>query len=292
MLDQLVQGPNGHCEAAAFLNQFCPWMAPAERAGAIDRAFGERKFWTPTSLGDALGLTWEEHDDCDITAIRPAGATDAEMAAVRTTKNTVAQRKRRRQQTPKPKKEPLPAIRAKVIADVLQPGVRRTVKDLCAAVKKRTHFIIIARKGDAHLKAAVHDAIKFGVTHGIFRKQVEAGPRGPVAWISAGCGHEFPTVGKTCPQVRVLIIEEGLSTGCVDAAGSVPEDSWLTGEWPPDGGREAQAPPSAADTALDLRKTRKTFIDKKKDCFCCLKGEGTDFLSRPCPRHHACGGQA
>lgn len=234
-------------------------MAPAERADAIDRAFRERKFWSSAALGNALSLTWEEHDDCEITAIRPARATDAEMAAVRKMKNTAAKREARKQEAPKPKKEPLPAIRAKIIADLLRPGERRTVKDLCKAVKKLARFKNLRRDRPGEpplknrLKAAVHEAIKFGVAHGMLLKQIEPGPVALITKINdteqdrgAGCGQENPTVGKTCPQVRVLIIEEGLSTGGVEAGPASEDEDWFTGEWEgsdPDGGRVALSAP-------------------------------------------------
>lgn len=249
MIELLLQSPAGHREANAFIEQSCPWMTPTEHADIFAR---KRTFWTPAAVGNAIGLTWAEHDDC-CPAIRPAGATDAEMAAIRTMKNTAAKRETRKQEAPKPKKEPLPSLRAKVIADMLRPGERRTVKDLCKAVKKRGRFAHL--KGVDRLKAAVHDAVNFGIAHGMLLKQIEPGP---VAWImkiggdkpghSAGCGQENPTVGKTCPQVRVLIKESGLPVGEPITEPPVEDEDWFTGEWDgssPDSGRVAQAPPSA-----------------------------------------------
>lgn len=264
MVDVLLQGgPDGHREAAAFAEQSCPWMTSAE----FDDIFAQKRtFWTPAAIGDALGLTRKEQGDCRITAIRPAGATDADMAADRRMKNTAAKREARKQEAPRSKKQPLPSIRAKIISEKLKPGQRRTVNDVCTAVKKLSRF---RPKTGSGLKAAVHAAIEFGVAHGMFLKQVEPGPRGPVAWIvkldpmeqgrGSGCGQEFPTVGKTCPQVRVLIIEEALPVGEAAAEPAVEDDDWFTGEWEqdgsdPDGGRVAQAPPSAGNSVIEKKE--------------------------------------
>ncbi|WP_166300387.1 hypothetical protein [Bradyrhizobium sp. 2S1] len=281
MLDILVQGPDGHSEATAFLDQSCPWMAPAERADAIDRAFRGRKFWSPATLGDALGLTWKEHDDCEITAIRPAGATDAEMAAVRKMKNTAAKREARRQETPAPKKEPLPAIRAKLIADLLKPGERCTVKDLCAKKKR----LGLARLKGKSLTDAVHRAIARGIAQGLLRKDVVAEHAGylAVAWITKvqpetqAADTKNLSIEKPCPQVRVSIIEEGLPASGAAAPLSEDED-WFTGEWdgPDPGGRVAlSAPPAATKTVINLPASTKTVLNRKEGNRLCFYREAT-----------------
>ncbi|WFU14409.1 hypothetical protein [Bradyrhizobium sp. CB3481] len=216
--------PDGERDAFDFLILSCPWMAPGDRPAAVDSAIRRKKFWTPAALGDALGLTWEEHDGCGITTIRPAGASDADMAATRKMKNTAARREKRQQQKlNEPEAPPLPVARANAIADVLQPGEWCTVKELCAKLKRRVHY--------AHLKGpslvdAVHRAIACAIAEGFLHKEVEPGFRGMlVAWISArdkggqdrdkpfvlpcpsGCGHENLSIEKPCPQLRVPIVE-------------------------------------------------------------------------------------
>src|SRR5882672_12186323 len=172
MLDHLVQGVDAYQEAKDFLDQRCPWMPPAERLAAIGSAFQRRKFWTPSALGDALGLTWEERDDCSITTFRPAGASDADMAERRKMKEAARQRERRRQVTLHPKPDlPLPAIRAEVIASILRPGERCTIAAMCKELKRRKHIRFIHLKGKV-LAAAVHTAIDHGTAKGFLRKDV------------------------------------------------------------------------------------------------------------------------
>jgi hypothetical protein len=185
MLDHLVQlGAEADRQVAIFLRRRCPWMPPTERAAAVGRASQQRKFWSKSALGDALGLTWEERDDCRITTLRPAGATDADMVTRRRMKNTAGKREKRRQATLHPKEEPsLPEIRAEVIAGILRPGERCTVAAMCDELKRTKSIRFAHLKGKA-LTTAVHNAIKFGIARGWFRKVVEDGPRTKVAWIA------------------------------------------------------------------------------------------------------------
>jgi hypothetical protein len=62
MLDHLAQGATAYRQSTIFLNRRCPWMPPAARLAAIESARQRRKFWTPSALGDALVLTWEERE--------------------------------------------------------------------------------------------------------------------------------------------------------------------------------------------------------------------------------------
>ena len=100
-------------------------------------------------------------------------------------------REKRRQATlHPPEKCSLPAIRAGIVADLLRPGERCTVRAICEQLThtKLIRFSSLKKDGlkeAAALKAAVHDAIEYGVIHGTLTKTVEIGSRGlPVAWIS------------------------------------------------------------------------------------------------------------
>jgi hypothetical protein len=310
MLDHLVQGPDGEHEATVFLIRSSPWMAPAERADAIARAIKDWKFWSPSELGDALWLTWEERDACQITTIRPFWATDEDMAAFRTMKNTAARRETRQQET-KPKKEPLPAIRAKIIADILQSGERCTIKDLCTALESTKKRIRLGHLKGNVLRAAVNDAIEYGVANGLLRKDFEPGLRGPVALISrlvgtegdkrfvppmsrlsppsvSGCGHEKTTVVKTRPQLRVLVIEEGLSIRGV-AAGPVV-DGRARVKRATASTQTVIGHPIPMNTVSDLLlSSNKTVVSKEEgDCVVCL--ERTDAgasVEKPIGAHAA-----
>jgi hypothetical protein len=186
VLDHYVAlGENAYRQMTIFLDRSCPWMPPAERAAASERAFQQRKFWSKTALGNTLGLTWEEREDCDITTFRPAGATDADMVTQRKKRKAARNREQRREATLHPKKEEasLPEIRARVVAGILRPGERCTVTALCAELK-RVREIRFASLKDAALKTAVHAAINFGVAQGFLKKDFERGVRTQVAWVS------------------------------------------------------------------------------------------------------------
>jgi len=322
MLDHLVHGHDGHHEATVFLIRSCPWMAPAERADAIARAFRDRKFWSASALGDELWLTWEERDDCGITTIRPFWATDEDMAAFRQVKNTASKRKKRQQET-KPKKEALPVIRAKAIADLLKLGERCTVKDLC---EKRSCIRLGHLDGKA-LTTAVHNAINCGIELGFFRKDVVAEHAGylAVAWITkisegpqkptrnktgTDRGHFVPvgdkslspsvpqaadmkkvSVLKTCPQ-QVLIIEEGLQGGlsvdqCPDqGAGVHHSDGGSDQDQTVLGGRVALgAPPALAKTCIGHLSSSDTVFGKEEgNGVICLERVGTNCFVPFVPR--------
>ena len=295
MLDHLVRGPDGQREALDFLILSCPWTAPGDRPGAVDSAIQRNKFWTHAALGDALGLTWDEHDACRITTIRPAGASDADMAAVRKMKNTAAKTESRQQEKlHKLPALPLPVARAMAISDVLKPGERCTVKELCDRLKRRLHF---SHMKGAGLVDAAHRAIAYGIEHGFLRKDVEPGPRGmQIAWISTGdkggtsrgqtvcppspvrLRTEKSIDRKSGPQLRVLLIEEGLPTLSRPAAPSYDTTAATTFSPPvPDGRGRAERCP--ASTGPDTGPTpNETVVGKKEDDLLWdLEATGTEF---------------
>ena len=183
MLDHIVQGADADRQATIFLQRRCPWMQPAAQAEAIAGAFERRRFWDKSELGNVFGLTWEERDQCRITTIRPAGATDADMDERRKMKNTAAKGEKRRLAALHPEqKKPLPMIRAEVIAGILRPGERCTVKAISDELNRTRATRFASLSGQA-LKTAIHNAIDCGVEAGLFRKVIEPGLRMPVAWI-------------------------------------------------------------------------------------------------------------
>jgi hypothetical protein len=183
-----LSGPDGSVRAENFLVLWCPWMARKERQEMTAAAFEAPPYlWSAQLLGDDLGLTWEERDACRITTIRPAGATDDELAERRKMKAVERMREKRRRAHLTPVKKALkPELRAEAIVSVVRPGERVAVAALCEHLRrtKSFHFILFA-KDQSRLKAAVHDAIKAGVSLGLLRKEVEIGAHGlPVAWVS------------------------------------------------------------------------------------------------------------
>lgn len=322
MLDHLVYGLDGHREATVFLIRSCPWMAAAERADAIARAFRDRKFWDKSELGDELWLTWEERDACRITTIRPFWATEEDMDAFRKEKNTVRMREDRRLH-PKPKKQPLPVIRAELIAELLKLGERCTVKDLCAKKKR----IRLGHLEGKTLADAVHRAIVCGIELGLFRKDVvEQAGRLPVAWITkvqpktraadtknydaiqAGTlpGHSGDksmsprvpqaahtknlSIAKPCAHLRVLNIEDGLprelSVGrCLDERTAIDDNTGCSNRAQIVlGGRVAlSAPPALAKTFIGHPASNSTSFGKEGSGVVCLEGRGTNVLVPSCP---------
>jgi len=183
-----LSGPDGSVRAENFLVLCCPWMARSERAEITAAAFEAPPYlWSAQLLGDNLGLTWEERDACRITTIRPAGATDDELAERRKMKAVERMREKRRRADLSPaKKAPKPKLRAEAIASVIRPGERIAVAALCEHLRrtKPIHFVLFI-KDQGRLKAVVHDAIKAGVSLGLLRKEVEVGAHGlPIAWVS------------------------------------------------------------------------------------------------------------
>ena len=154
MLDALaLSGDAGRQQAMNFLVLWCPWLNQQARDEAIDEAFERPRFWTSSALGDDLKLTWDEREAAKITTIRPAGATDEEMAERRRIKAAERMRENRRKTTLYPDaKLSLPAIRAKVIADILRPNERCTVIALCAEIKrmKNGRFGHLKGRGSVH----------------------------------------------------------------------------------------------------------------------------------------------
>jgi hypothetical protein len=185
VLDHLVQLPaDAYRQAMIFLKRRCPWLPRVERAAAIERAFLRRKFWSKSALGDTLGLTWEEREDCEITTFRPAGASDADMADRRKMKEAARKREKRRRATLHPKQEPpLSTMRATVIAGMLRPGERCTVNAICEELKRIRQIRFAHLEGKA-LTTAVHNAIDHGIAQGLLLKDVEPGRRMPVAWVT------------------------------------------------------------------------------------------------------------
>jgi hypothetical protein len=179
MLDHLAQGAAAYRQSTVFLNRRCPWMPPAERLAAIESARQRRKFWTPSALGDALGLTWEERDACRIVTFRPAGVSDAELLARRRQKEAAAKQANRDCERLHPEPKPSkPARRLAAISEILSRSDDWvSVAVVCAEVKRRRliHFASLA--DDKVLNAAVHDAINLGITKGELEKRFVPGPR-------------------------------------------------------------------------------------------------------------------
>jgi len=196
MLDAFaLTGADARGRAHNFLTLWCPWLTGPEQTNMIEAAFRSPWLWSAQALGDDLGLTWDEREKCRITTIRPAGATDADMAERRKVKAAARVRENRRKATLHPiEKKSLPAIRAKIIADLLRPGERCTVRAICDQLRRSKHIRFAhlgqnSLKETAAFKAAVHGAIGYGVQYGLLTKQVEMGPRGlPLAWISKAGG--------------------------------------------------------------------------------------------------------
>jgi hypothetical protein len=197
MLDAYaLSGNEARQEALNFIQLWCPWMSEADRIETVEQTFSSPRFWSPGGLGDDLELTWDERDELKITTIRPAGnVTKADLDERRNAKAAARMREKRRQATLHPsEKASLPAIRAGIIADLLKPGERCTVRAICDELKRIKHVRFSSLKKDGPkrataLKAAVHDAIEQGVINGILKKTVETGPRGlSVAWVSRAGG--------------------------------------------------------------------------------------------------------
>jgi hypothetical protein len=111
-LDSFALSADPEQRMTNFLVLHCPWMCPEDREEAIERAIRAKKFWTPSSLGDALKLTLEERQKLSIRTFRAAGIGDEEMAAMRRERNTARRRAKRDQERlhPKPKQR-RPALR-------------------------------------------------------------------------------------------------------------------------------------------------------------------------------------
>src|ERR1700722_15024000 len=78
VLDSLALSADPDQRMTNFLVLHCPWMCPEDREEAIERAIRAKKFWTPSSLGDALKLTQEERQKLSIRTFRAAGIGDEE----------------------------------------------------------------------------------------------------------------------------------------------------------------------------------------------------------------------
>ncbi|MET4043958.1 hypothetical protein [Bradyrhizobium sp. RT6a] len=186
VLDHIVQSGavDASQQATTFLAECCPWTVADERPAVIRQAIQRRKFWDKSELGNLLGLTWEERDACRITTIRPAGATDADMADRRRLKGKLAKQEKRRMETLHPNEDlPKPAIRAHAIAAILRIGERCAVSAICEELK-RTRQIPFAHLEGKALTTAVHKAIDYGIEHGFFLKVVDRAGRIPVATIT------------------------------------------------------------------------------------------------------------
>lgn len=186
MLDHIVQSgaADAYQEAMTFLDECSPWTAPRERPTVILLAIQRRKFWDKSDLGNVLGLTWKEREDCKITTFRPAGVTDADMADRRRLAGNAAKREKRRRETLHPTKVlSKPAIRAQAIARILRPGERCTVSAICKELK-RTRQIAFAHLQGKTLTTAIHKALNFGIEQGWLLKNVDRTGRIPVAMIT------------------------------------------------------------------------------------------------------------
>lgn len=196
MLDAFaLAGADARGRAHNFLTLWCPWLTAPERADMVDAAFRSPWLWSSQALGDDLGLTWDEREACRIVTFRPAGATDADLAERRKVKAAARASENRRKAALHPtEKKSLPAVRAKIIADLLRPGERCAVRAICDQLKRSKHIRFSRSETDpvkkaAAFKAAVHGAIDYGVRHGMLTKELQTGPRGlPVAWISRAGG--------------------------------------------------------------------------------------------------------
>lgn len=183
-----LSGRDGFARAENFLVLWCPWMTRKERQEMTAAAFDAPPYlWSAQLLGDDLNLSWDEREACRISTIRPAGATDDELAERRKMKAVERMREKRRRADLSPaKKAPKSKLRAEAIVSVLRHGERIAVAALCEHLRrtKSFHFVLFT-KDQSRLKAAVHDAIKAGVSLGLLRKEVEVGAHGlPVAWVS------------------------------------------------------------------------------------------------------------
>ena len=179
-----LSGPEGRHRAVEFLRQWCPWLPVAEQERAIEAAFKSPFPWSSKDLGDDLKLTWEERDKARIATFRAAGASDAEMAERRKQKAKERMEKKRRKATLHPEgRLSLPAARAQAIAEILSPGERCTISDICSEVVRVRH-IRFANLTRPALSMAVHRAINHGVGCGLFVKMVEPGVPVGTTWVT------------------------------------------------------------------------------------------------------------
>jgi hypothetical protein len=185
MLDSLALSPDPQQLMANFLEIRCPWMPRQERSDAIERALRERRFWTPSGLGDALKLTLQERQSLKIRTIRPAGFGDDEMVAMRQAAESARKQAKRGLERlhPQPRRSK-PDLRLEAILKIItKPGDWICIKALCAEIKRRKviHFATLV---GPDLTSAVHDAVRLGLQKKQIDKRLVDGPKFKIAEIS------------------------------------------------------------------------------------------------------------
>jgi hypothetical protein len=185
MLDSLAAlggDPDEHM--TEFLMWQCPWMTTEQRENAKQDAITARRFWSASTLGDALKLTWEERNRLKITTIRPSGVGDAELAAAKAQRKAAIKKAKQESARLHPKPKPSkPALRLDAILKILaKPGEWVAIKAVSAELTRRKVIHFVTFRGQ-NLTTAVHDAVKLGLKERVLDKRFVDGPKFKVAQI-------------------------------------------------------------------------------------------------------------
>ena len=173
-----LSGSDGRQRASDFLQAWCPWMRPIDRAAAIDRAFSSPRHWSPLEIGNDLSVTDAEREKARIRTFRAAWMTDEAMAA----KRRAAEAARKRQGRLQERLEATlrvgrPAARVDAILKILPIGVDWWNVGAIISELERRKPIAFAALDKKSLRPAVHRAIKYGVSEGSLETRKVPGSR-------------------------------------------------------------------------------------------------------------------